>query len=392
MTVTLKVRGGYYYAVVYYKDGNSYKQKWQSLGLPEKNNKRRAEKMVEELREQYASSYSTPSGDMLFSDYVAKWLQNKQGLIRTSTWEGYKVVAERHIIPYFAKLKTSIRDVTPAMIRQYYVDKLSGGRMDGKPGGHTVVSLKNHGVVLKGALSDAVLDGYIRDNPAREVRIPSRDDPKKERVFLTAAEANELLKAFDGHELQPIVYVTLYYGLRRSEALGLRWSAIDFERNKLTINHTIVKNLTIVASDTTKTNSSYRTFDLIDDVKQVLLKQRESQIKNRKRFGKSYIDSDYIFTREDGSLYRPDSVTRGFERVLKSHGLPPMRFHDLRHSTASILYDKGWDLKETQMWLRHSSLDVTADIYTHISAERQAGMAERLNSTFTLSNKSTSKS
>lgn len=387
MTVSLKSRGGYYYAVINYKDGDSHKQKWQSLGLPEKNNKRKAEKMLDEIREKISSAYETPSGDMLFSEYVARWLDKKKGLIRTSTWEGYKVIAEKHIIPYFSNLGVSLRDVTPKMIQQYYIDKLFGGRMDGKPGGHSVVSLKNHGVVLKNSLSEAVLDGHIKNNPAREVRIPSKDDPKKERVFLTAEEANELLAAFDGHELQPLVYVTLYYGLRRSEVLGLRWSAIDFRKNKLTINHTVVKNLTIVASDTTKTESSYHTFDLIDDVREVLLKQKEMQTQNRMRLGAAYFDSDYVFTREDGSLFRPDSVTRGFERVLKSHGLPVMRFHDLRHSTASILYDKGWDLKEAQMWLRHSSLDVTADIYTHVSADRQTGMAGRLNETFKLNAK-----
>lgn len=113
-----------------------------------------------------------------------------------------------------------------------------------------------------------------------------------------------------------------------------------------------------------------------------MLDQRTRQDENRRVFGKDYKESDYIFVWDDGSKLRPDYVTRGFQRVLKRHGLPPLRFHDLRHSTASILYDKGWDMKDIQLWLRHSSIDVTADIYTHISESRKQSMASSLNSTF----------
>ena len=193
-----------------------------------------------------------------------------------------------------------------------------------------------------------------------------------------------MLKVFKGHPLQALVYTTIYYGLRRSEVLGLRWSAIDFERNTLTINHTVVKNRPIVEKDSTKTPSSFHTYHLIDDVKAVLLQHRAQQIENRKAFGAGYIDSDYVFVWEDGTRFRPDYVTRGFQRVLAANNLPMMRFHDLRHSTASILYDKGWELKDMQLWLRHSSIDVTADIYTHISEQRKSSMASSLNSTFTL--------
>ena len=125
---------------------------------------------------------------------------------------------------------------------------------------------------------------------------------------------------------------------------------------------------------------------LIDDVREALLEQRKRQQENKEKYGAAYKDSDYIFTWEDGTLYRPDYVTRGFQRVLKAHGLPMMRFHDLRHSTASILYDKGWDLKDTQSWLRHSSVEVTGDIYTHITEARRARMAAELNSTFDIGN------
>ena len=214
--------------------------------------------------------------------------------------------------------------------------------------------------------------------------MPAKNISTKEKVFLTADKANELLTAFEGHPLQALVYVTLYYGLRRSEALGLRWSAIDFDNNTLTINHTVVKNRTIVQKDAVKTQSSYHTYTLIGDVKNVLLAEREKRKQNAQKYGDNWNNSDYVFTWEDGKLFRPDYVTRGFQRVLKQHGLPMMRFHDLRHSTASIVYDLGWGIKDIQSWMRHSSIDVTGDIYTHITEDRKSKMADELNSTFTI--------
>ncbi len=275
------------------------------------------------------------------------------------------------------------------MIRQriqkspsYYQYKYTSGRLDNKPGGLSIPSIKKHGIVIKEVLDDAVLEELIVRNPAVGVKLPAKNLSMREEVFLTSETANEVLKAFDGHPLQALVYTTLYYGLRRSEVLGLRWNSIDFEKNTLTINHTVVKNRTIVEKDTVKTQSSYHTYVLIDDVKKVLLQERDRRRERMKELGRQYKKSDYVFTWEDGTLYRPDYITRSFQRVLKKHNLPKMRFHDLRHSTASILYDKGWDLKDIQSWLRHSSIDVTSDIYTHITEDRKAKMAEDLNSTF----------
>ena len=382
MTATLKIKNDRYYAVINYKEGRVYKQKWVALGLPVKNNKRKAEAKLEEVRRQYEVAYELPSGDILFTTYLRQWVQDKKPFIELSTWEGYQMYAERHIIPYFEPLQLTLRELKPQHIKDYYQHKYTAGRLDGKHGGLSIPSIKKHSIVIKEALNEAVVNGYIPRNPATGVKMPAKHISTRERTFLTADKANEVLKAFEGHPLQALVYTTLYYGLRRSEVLGLRWSAVDFENNTLTINHTVVKNLTTVAKDTTKTQSSFHTYCLIDDVKRVLLLRKEQQEKCAATLGSAYHHSDYIFTWDDGTLFRPDYVTRGFQRVLKKHNLPMMRFHDLRHSNASILYDKGWDLKEMQNWLRHSSIEVTSDIYTHITKDRQAKMADDLNSTF----------
>lgn len=384
MTATLRARGNTYYAIISYKDGGKNKQKWISLGIPVKNNKRRAEAMLDDVKLQFQEKYSTPNGDMQFADFIAQWVERKKPLVELSTWEGYEIYAHKHIIPYFRDLGISLRDLKPHHIKAYYDYKFINGRLDGKPGGLSIAAIKKHASVITSALDEAVLYEYITKNPATGLRMPAKNIPSIKENFLTSDEANVMLKAFSGHPLEALVYVTLYYGLRRSEALGLRWSAIDFEKNTLSINHTVVKNRTIEHKDSTKTQASRATYVLLDDVRDVLLAHKKRQEENKKEFGAAYVESDYVFTWNDGRLFRPDYVTRGFQRVLKANGFPHMRFHDLRHSTASILYEKGWDLKDSQSWMRHASVKMTGDTYTHIKESRKIKMANDMNSTFHL--------
>lgn len=239
--------------------------------------------------------------------------------------------------------------------------------------------MKSIASILRSVLRQAVIEGLIMRNPADGVPLATKYVTEHEYVFLSKDEANALLKAFEGDALHEIVFVTLYYGLRKSEALGLKWSAIDFENNTFSIEHTVVKSMTIQAKDKTKTQTSAASFELIPAVKEVLLNLRDKQAEYRRLFGNTYHESDYVFVREDGQPFRPDSLTRSFQRVLTAHNLKPMRFHDLRHSTASMLYDLGWDIKAIQTWLRHADIETTGNIYTHISNERKRIPSTELN-------------
>lgn len=115
-----------------------------------------------------------------------------------------------------------------------------------------------------------------------------------------------------------------------------------------------------------------------------MLGLRERQNENRNLFGSTYDVNDYIFVWSDGSLYRPDYITRSFKKALVQHGLPDMRFHDIRHSTASILYDAGWELKDIQEWLGHSDIENTGNLCTHITKARKEKMGKDLAGTFKL--------
>ena len=325
---------------------------------------------------------------MKFSEYMLEWLSFKRMELEVSTFEAYTIYTTKHLIPYFAEVE--LDELRPMAIQRYISDKLDHGRCDGS-GGLSRASVRKHIQVIREALDRAVRFELIDKNPAAAVFLPRKkrgaDDPK---VFLELEEAKAMLASFEGNRLYPIILVTLLYGFRRSEALGLTWSAIDFENDVISVSNTIVKNLTIVEKKTTKNDTSRRKFALFSDVKAQLLRLKASQ-ESYRRFrelaGVPYFDSDYVFTWEDGRPYRTDYVYKRFQKDLQKYGLKKMRFHDLRHSTASILFDRGWDIKDVQEWLGHADSSTTADIYVHYGRARKKLVASDLEGLFSKDDK-----
>ena len=242
--------------------------------------------------------------------------------------------------------------------------------------------IKKHAPVLNQIFEAALIEELVLRNPVSVVPLPKQEKREPVGKFMTAEEAGRMLEAFDGHELQALIYVTLYYGLRRSEVLGLKWDAVDFDPDTLKIQHTVVKQKTIIAKDSTKSMTSRRVYPLLKEVKKLLLELREKQKRDRIDFGSVYTETDYIFVWSDGMPYRPDYITRTFKKVLAQHGLPQMRFHDIRHSTASILYDNGWELKDIQQWLGHADIGTTGNIYTHLTRLRKENIGKDLEKVF----------
>lgn len=380
MTGSVHIKSGRLYIVLAYKDKNGKPHtKWVSTGLDAHNNRRRAAAMIPDMLQKYRGleQLEVNSGT-LFSDYAREWLEKKRPSLEKSTFDRYSNQVEKQLIPYFGK--KPLCEITPRDVSVFYSQKAVGGRADKRSGALSHKTMKSISSILRSVMRKAVIEGIIPQNPADGVPLATKESSgDEEYVFLNKEEANNLLKAFEGNVLHEIVFVTLYYGLRRSEALGLKWSSIDFEKNTLTIEHTVVKGSTIEAKDRTKTQNSAASFELIPAVKEVLLDLRDKQAEYRRLFGSDYYQSDYVFVREDGKPFRPDCLTRSFQRVLKAHNLKPMRFHDLRHSTASMLYDMGWDIKAIQTWLRHADIETTGNIYTHISNERKRILSTELN-------------
>ena len=372
----------YYVRLTYYDRNHQRKDKWVSTGLSGRGAKQKATAMIQSLIEKYSYLEKSEHPSKMV-DYLAMWKELRKSEVAETTYDGYNTYIDRHLIPYFSQLNLNIQDITAGHIFDY-VNYLSsdGGRKDNKIGGQSNTSIRKIISILRQVFDYAVLYGDIRVNPASQVPMPKKANNKdKRQVFLTAEDAQKMLDAFRNEELGPIVYVTLYYGLRKSEALGLRWQAVDFDANTITINHTVVSNGHIVRKDSTKSYCSNRTFQLLPDVKDVLLKLKDQQENYKTRLGSGYHNNDYIFKNPNGIPYRPDSLTRSFKRALERHGLPQMRYHDLRHSTASILVDKGWDINDIKEWLGHADISTTANIYAHISHRKKVSLAQDLDKT-----------
>lgn len=323
----LREKNGYFYAVLNYNDSlGKRKTKWVSTGLTVKGNKKRAEAILTETRRTFQPDEPVTS-EILFADFMEQWLRVVKSSIAVPTYASYTNMVKRVISPYFREKKTTLQGLTAKDIQDFYLKELE--RV-------SACSVIHYHANIHKALKYAVKMDLIAVNPADKV-----ERPKKEHFvgsFYDAGEMNALFAASKGTKLEIPILFGAFYGLRRSEAIGLKWDAIDFEHDTLTIRHTVTScdidgKLTLVASDTTKTKSSMRTLPLVPFVKTRLLALKEEQAENRRLCGRSYIKEyqEYVCVNEIGDLIKPHYVTESFRKLLRTNELREIRFHDLRH-------------------------------------------------------------
>lgn len=313
-----------------------------------------------------------------FVQYIHKWLKEIKSQVDTVTYEGYLQYAEKHIIPYFEDKGLMIQDITIQDIENYYNVKSVSGRLDGKEGGLSIRTIKLHSAVLSLTFKKAVREGIIEKNPCDYARFPKVEKTQPIAKFYTVEQSKALLNAVVGKPIHDMIYVSTIYGLRRSELLGIRWSSIDFKSNTLTINHTVVLQTVVVKKDKTKNKSSMRIYPLLPDVKNIFLAIKKQQDDYRQIMGDCYIESDYVFTKFDGSTYYPSYPTHTLQKELKRNNLPHIRWHDLRHTAASMLLAKGWSMKDISEWLGHADIGTTMNIYGHINLEHKRELGTTL--------------
>jgi len=218
-----------------------------------------------------------------------------------------------------------------------------------------------------GALQEALKKNLIPYNPVDRATLPS-----KERFIgkaYTLDQANKLLSVLDDEPMKPAIILALYYGLRRSECLGLRWKDMDFNAGTIIIRNTVVKVLTIVEDEKTKSRASNRTLMIIPETRDYFLNLQRKQNENRLLFGDGYEDSGHVCAWDDGRMFKPDYISRHFGLILDKHGLERIRFHELRHTTGSLLMNKGLSAKQIQEFLGHENVATTLQIYGHLDAE-----------------------
>ncbi len=389
MTGSLQTRGNYYYAVLECKDiYGKRKQKWISLKIKvQGNNKRKAKKKLNELIQQYEEREITNDyADIYFEIYMQKWLERKKMSVELSTWEGYEYHL-KHIVEYFSGKKIKLSALKPIHIKEYYDYQLRYGytrKRSGPDSGLSTRTVKSHSLLIKAALEEAVELNIISTNPAKKIAVPKKITDRQKSdddMFMDEKEIEHFFEIIKGHRLYEVFIIILFFGLRRSEALGLKWSNIDFNNNVLYIRDTVVKVKTLQEKHRTKNKSSERSYPLTEDIKKLLLKLKSRQSNNRLFLHGNYIETDYVFTWEDGRPYSPDYLTKSFKKIVERDGVlsSDLTLHSLRKSCASLLFQNGRTLKEVQKWLGHKEgSTVTLSIYAKVKEESKIAVAETM--------------
>lgn len=314
---------------------------------------------------------------VLFTDFITDWLKMMKSRVEITTYTSYERAIVHKIVPYFEPLHYTLQDMEqhPKYIQDFYQHELDRGL--------TANTVTHYHANIRKCLQYAFQIGMIRSNPADRVERPRKEKFKSE--IYSGEELEQLFTAIQGDPAEFGVIMAAFYGLRRSEIVGLKWDAIDFENKTISIQHTVVSakvngTVTKIARYKTKTKSSCRTLPLIPACEQMLNKMKKEQEQNRKVCGRSYCTDylDYIYVDPMGKRIRPDFLSQHFPDFLVAHQMKRIRFHDLRHSCASLLYANGVSLKEIQEWLGHSDISTTSNIYTHLDFSSKVSSANAI--------------
>lgn len=373
----LTLKNGRYYAVLNYRNaGGQRKTKWISLGLPEKGSKRKAEAELARLRAEFEppKEVGDLSSDMLFADYLLEWLEIAKGRLAVATYSSYAAMIKKPVGPYFRQRNLTLRELEARHLQMFYSEMLR------KVKPNTVI---HYHAIIHSALKYAVKTDMLVQNVADKV-----DRPKKnsfQPVFLSAEEMQKMFKALRGTKLELPVLVAAFYGFRRGEVLGLKWDAIDFERGTISVIRTVTTitldgKQTEIEQQSAKTKSSLRTLPLIGSFREYFLQVKEAQELNKQVCGNCYNHEydGFVFVDELGERMRANYLTSAFPKFLEDHSLRRMRFHDLRHSCASLLLANGVPLKHIQEWLGHSDFTTTANIYAHLDYKSKITSAQAM--------------
>ena len=373
----LTLKNGRYYAVLNYRNaGGQRKTKWIALGLPEKGNKRKAEAELARLRAELEppKEVGDLSSAMLFADYLLEWLEIAKGRLAVATYSSYAAMIKKPVGPYFRQRNLTLRELEARHLQMFYSEMLR------KVKPNTVI---HYHAIIHSALKYAVKTDMLVQNVADKVDRPRKNSFQP--VFLSAEEMQKMFEALRGTKLELPVLVAAFYGFRRGEVLGLKWDAIDFERGTISVIRTVTTitldgKQTEIEQQSAKTKSSLRTLPLIGSFREYFLQVKEAQELNKQICGNCYNHEydGFVFVDELGERMRANYLTSAFPKFLEDHGLRRMRFHDLRHSCASLLLANGVPLKHIQEWLGHSDIGTTANIYSHLDYKSKITSAQAM--------------
>lgn len=356
---------------IYY---NESRNRWEGQISYVLNGKRKRKKVigknrkeVKEKAKEAKALLEEQAEELTLGKWLEQWLKVfVLGHVKLKTEERYKTAVEKHIIPNIGDI--NVKSLTSLQIQEFINSLHENGGVKGI--GLSPRTVNSARTVLSTALKQAVGAGIIEKNPVlftkpiktnrREISVLNKDECRK-LVEAAKAESN---KAF-----WIAIVIALETGLRKGEIFGLRWRDIDFNKQQLTVNTTVVtSNHGIVIQDSTKTKHSRRTVKLTESTIRKLKEYKEWQSAYLDAIGAKDIYDGFLITSERGSVKDPNNFSYvTFKGLLKKARLRDnIRFHDLRHTHATQLLQAGVDIKSVSERLGHSSIRITLDTYTHV--------------------------
>lgn len=304
--------------------------------------------------------------------YLEHWLEEvHRSTIRVGSYVGYRRILDNHLIPVLGHIQ--MQKLTPQDVQSLYTQKLKEGLSSR--------TLRTTHAILHKALDDAVRWKFIVQNVCDLVSPPRLT--KHEIQTLSQEQARKLLEVARGHRLEALLTVAVATGMRRGELLGLRWQDIDFAYSSLYIRRTVNQYPSFgYVENEPKTAKSRRKITLPEFVIEALKRHRFNQGEARLKAGSAWYNRDLVFCNTLGDYQSTQYLGILFRSLLKEAGLPRIRFHDLRHSAATILLSMGVHPKVVQELLGHSNISMTMDTYSHVLPSMQQEAMDKLNDLF----------
>lgn len=336
-----------------------------------KTQKEVQDKINEALYEQQRGMLATGSNATM-QEYLEDWLEKThKHTVRLGTYLNYQKLLRNYLVPGLGKVK--LQKLTAPQVQAFYSATLEKGLSP-----KTVTNI--HGLLHK-ALDNAVRWNIVSRNVCDAVTPPRV--PRKELNFLTQDQAATLLQEVKANKLEALLTVAVTTGLRRGELLALRWQDINFELGTIQVKRAVSYHQVYgYVESEPKTSRSRREIMLASFVVDVLTKHQQQQLEQRLAVGGDWTDKNLVFTNATGDFYSPSTLVKAFRRFLKKVGLPDMRFHDLRHSAATILLTMKVHPKVVQEILGHSQITTTMDIYSHAMPSMQSEATEQWDTNF----------
>jgi integrase len=305
--------------------------------------------------------------NLTLGNYLDRWINDSvRDTVRQRTWERYEQIVRVHIKPALGRVK--LKNITPTHARALYREKLDTGLAP-----RTVNYIHT---TLSKALKDAVADGLITRNPASSVKAPR---PKKKEISpLSSEQAKAFLEAVRGNRFEAAFVVALHCGLREGEILGLKWSDVDLDAGTLQVRRTLSEALAGHLFEPPK-NGKGRNVKLTARAVEALRNHLTRQIEEIESLGDRYRDQGLVFPSQVGTPMNAQNLTaRSFKPLLKRAKLPNIRFHDLRHTFATLMLQNGEHPKVVQEMLGHATIAITMDTYSHVLPNMQRDAVDRL--------------